>query len=199
MWFELAGDTATVVGTIGFVWYAVSICKGETRPSRMTWFILTTISLLVAVVNFEMEASSTLGVYVMSVLGSLLIFILSIFKGVGGWGYHDRIAFFGVLLAVTAWLLSTNPLYSLLIALSFDFWGLYPTIIKVARNPETEAWLPWVITFVSSVLNFIALNPLLLGQEIVDIGISPIYYLFMDGLITGLILLPFVLHRPLLR
>ena len=199
MWFELLGHSATVVGTIGFIWYGVSIYRGETKPSRMTWFILTAIATIVAIVNLEMQATTTLGLYIMSAFGSLIIFLLSLSRGVGGWDTHDKIALAGVTLAIGAWFIVGNPFISLLIALSFDFWGLYPTIVKVAYDPASEAWLPWVITLMSSVLNLAAINIMTLPDNFLNVGLSPVYYLVIDGLVTSLILLPFLINRPLLR
>ncbi len=182
------GLIATVLGLIGYIFYIRSILSGKTKPSRMTWAILSGLSIIIAVTNFELEATITLGALIVSAICSTLIFILSLKLGVGGWETIDKITLLGLFASILIWLLFKNPLLTLLLALSFDFWALLPTIVKVRIDPISEESLPWIVTVASSFMNLLATNPFNLSTLPFSVLITPLYLAIINSVVLFYIL-----------
>lgn len=187
--------TATVTAFLGYLLYIKSIYTGNTAPSKMTWAILSGLSVLVAIANFELEATFTLGTLLVSAVCSVIIFLLSLKKGVGGWDFNDKVALGGLGISLVLWLVLMNPLYSLLLALTFDFWALYPTIMKIRLTPSSEEPFPWLMTVIASIFNLLAANPFTLNDVTFSIIITPAYLAVINSIVLFFILKPHLKRR----
>jgi hypothetical protein len=190
--FYFLGMVAAVFAFLGYILYVISIYKEKTIPSRMTWAILSGLSIVVLISNYELEAVETIGMFLVSAIGSTIIFFLSIRRGTGGWNRNDKVAFFGLLLSVIFWFIINDPLIALIIALSFDLWALYPTIMKVQIYPETEESLPWIFTVTASFMNVLALDISDIDSLRFEVAISPIYFFAINSIVLFFILKPFL-------
>jgi hypothetical protein len=54
--FYFLGMVAAVFAFLGYILYVISIYKEKTIPSRMTWAILSGLSIVVLISNYELEA-----------------------------------------------------------------------------------------------------------------------------------------------
>lgn len=66
--------------------YAKAIVKGEAKPHRTTRLILLVITLLATISLFAQNDTVAIWLAGVSALQSIIIFILSIKYGMGGWG-----------------------------------------------------------------------------------------------------------------
>lgn len=188
--FYILGLISAFFISLGFILYVSSIIKKKTLPSRMTWAILSGLSIVILLSNYELNALDSLWALLANAIGSTIIFILSLKFGTGGWDKNDKIAFFGLSFSLILLFLINNPFISLLIALSFDLWGLYPTIKKVQKYPKTEEILPWVVTVIGTIFNVLALDILNINKMQLEISISPIYFLIINSIVLYYIIKP---------
>lgn len=185
------GWLATVFAGLGYVLYAFSVVKdGGSRPSRMTWFILSAVSCISAWSYFELGASETFGAAVVSALGSTFIAVLSLKYGHGGWETIDKITLLGVLVTCVLWYITGSSLVALLAALPVDCLALMPTIAKVVKWPDTEEFVPWLVTIASNIVNVLALDVMRIHDWTFELAIYPFYMVAINGLILLLIARP---------
>lgn len=178
----LVGKLAGVVSLAAFVPYAFAIIKGTTKPHRATWIIWTLVGFMLAASYYASGAKDTIWVSISFVLGPLLILVLSIKYGKGGWEPLDRVCLFGVLASLVLWWISGSALAALLINIFIDFLGAIPTIKKVYLKPETEDRFAWTLFLVGSVANLSAIE-----VWTFVIYVYPVYMIALDVIVMTLI------------
>ncbi len=187
-----AGALAGILGILSFVPYIRSILAGKTKPNRTTWWIWSLVGLIiVASYLFSNEPTGyTIILPISYFSGQLVVAILSLWYGVGGWTPFDRFCLVGVGISLLLWWLFGSPLAALLTNIVIDFFGALPTIRKSYLLPETENLTSWLITFGSDVFNVFAIQ-----AATFFVLAYPLYLLFTNGIITALLLIPHVRRR----
>ncbi len=155
--YEILGIAAGVLTIIEYAYYCWTIVKGETKPSRATWFIWAVLTVLIAFSYDAAGGDETIWVAYAAAIGTLFIAILSIRYGVGGWQPIDRIALTIAFLCLPLWFVA-GPEWVLLVTLVVDLAGIVPTIYKTYLYPTQESGIAWGMNVVGSVLNIVALG-----------------------------------------
>lgn len=181
-------EVSAVFSLLAYAFYAVSIVRGNTLPSRATWLIWSVLLILAAVSYDSAGAQETALFAYASALGAIIIALISIKYGKGGWEPLDKAALGGALGGLLLWWLTDSALYALLAFLAADFMGALPTLVKVMQHPREEESLPWSITVFASFLNVIALNIWETDTLTFSVAIYPLYMLGINGLILFFIL-----------
>ena len=150
------GTAALVINIVGYVPYIRGIFSGKVKPQRITWGIWSILTL-VAFVNQVLNG----GGYSTLFFGStaalvLIVFILSIRKGVGGGTNFDKAVLVVATLLLAYWIFSRDTYYSTLIAIAIDSAGALPSIIKAYKSPETEVYLQWLLAAIAGLLSMFA-------------------------------------------
>ena len=187
---EISGIFAGLLSFVAFPVYYISVINKKTIPNRATWFILTVVGFLIASSYYSVGAEETIWVAVSYIIGPLIIFILSIKYGEGGWNRFDKSCLFLSGLSIILWFISGSALMTLMINIFIDFLGVLPTIKKSYIRPYTESFAQWLITFFASILNIIAIR-----EWIFSIYIYPLYMLIFNSLIMLPLLLFFIRNR----
>ena len=116
-------------------------------------------------------------------LSSLVVFLLSLKFGMGGWEKKDIICLLIAITGIIFWKLTQNPIYALFFSLGADLAGQAPMLIKTFRYPKTEVWTFYTIGIVASVLNILAIQKFTI-QEFA----FPVYIILVNALTILLIL-----------
>ncbi len=150
------GFTALILNFIGYVPYIRGIFEGKVKPQRITWGIWSILTL-VAFVNQVMNGGGWSSLFFGSTTALvLLVFIISMRKGVGGSSRFDQIILGVAALLFTYWIFSQDTYYSTLIAVAIDGVGALPTVIKAYRQPDTEVYLQWVLAGIAGLFSMVA-------------------------------------------
>ena len=182
-WQAVIGVAAGVVALLALVPYLVTIWQGKTRPNRATWWIWTSVSFVIVVSYHSSGASNTIWLPACVAVCHLLIAIVSLKYGEGGWNRFDRACLLGAGISLLLWWRFNSPLIALLINIVIDFLGSLPTIRKSYYEPETEALLPWMIFLTASILNLFAIE-----HWSFALLIYPFYYFCSSATIAILLL-----------
>ena len=182
------GILAGIISFSAYLFYILSILRGQTKPSRTTWFILSFISVVIVASYDASGAEDTLWVAVSNAFASIVIALLSIKNGVGGSTRLDIFCFVGSVGSLILWWLTDSALLALIANLVIDLLALIPTMTKSWLRPEEEGRLAWTLTLIGNTLNFFAITEFTFG-----IIIYPIYFFVVDLIIT------IFLYRPLFR
>lgn len=179
------GQIAGLLSFAAYLFYILSIIKGETKPARSTWFIQLFVGLIILVSYKSSGAEDTIWVVLGDFIGVFCIAILSIKYGVGGKSKIDIFSFIFSIIALILWWLFKNPAVALLASLLIDFISAIPTIVKTYKEPELEDKFAWTITTLANILSIFAIE-----KWVFIIALYPIYTSIIDGIVWILILLP---------
>ena len=179
----IIGITAGSLSLIAYILYNIAILRGTTRPSRATWWILTLVGFLILASYYSEGARTTIWVPLAYFIGPLVIALLSLKYGRGGWTRLDRFCFAGAVVSMVFWFLTSSALIALLINIFIDFLGLLPTIKKSYRWPRTEDKTAWIFEAVASLINLFAIQ-----AWTFEIYVYPLYLVIVNGLIAMLLI-----------
>lgn len=179
------GVIAGILSLVAYIIYNIAILRGSTRPSRTTWWILTLVGFLILASYYSEGARTTIWVPLAYLIGPLIIAILSLKYGRGGWRFLDYVCFLGAVVSVVLWFLTSSALIALLVNIFIDFLGLIPTIKKSYFWPRTEDRTAWILETVASVINLFAVQAWMF-----EIYVYPLYLVAVNGAITFLLIYP---------
>jgi hypothetical protein len=166
-----------------FIVYMVAIWKGEARPHRTTRFVVLLIEALTTATLFAQGNTTAIWLAGVFTLSSIVIFILSLKNGMGGWAKADILCLVIALVGIILWKVTANPLTGLFFSILADFAGCVPTFIKTYKYPHTEVWTFYVIGFAAVVINMMAIEKWTVGEFA-----YPLYILLVDLAMIILIL-----------
>ncbi|MDE2133926.1 MAG: hypothetical protein KGJ49_04945 [Alphaproteobacteria bacterium] len=188
---EAFGITAAVLSFVTCPMYVLAIVRGQTKPDRVTWWVLAFVSGMIASTYHAVGARETLWLPVEYTLSFLIVAFFSIRYGDGPPRLHllDRICVAGAIASGLIWWALNSPAIALLACIVTEFIGLFPTIVKAYARPWTENRPAWIIATVASALNVLALTSYGL-----TLSAYPIYVLA-----TNIVILVFLLRPELCR
>lgn len=181
----LLGQIAGILAVVQAIPYVVSILRGKTRPARASYAIWSVVQTISAVSYIASGATDTKWVPIVLTVSAIVIFVLSIKHGMGGFTKLDISCLIIATVAIILWLTTNNPtlaVYASLVASSIAF---MPVIKKSYLFPDTENTLSWVLYATSVLFNVFALTSL--NPAIV---LPPVVSLVFSGTIAILLLLP---------
>ena len=165
----------------GPITYAISIFQGKTKPHRMTRFILAFVltlnflSIIAARGNFG--AITFAG---FTFLQALVIFLLSMWRGMGGSSKFDWACFVIAMIGLVGWKITGNPVVGVWFSVLADLAAYLPAFVKTYHHPHTESPWYYVMSGVSALLSLIA-------YRLDSSSIFQIYIVLCCTIIVGLI------------
>lgn len=182
----LAGILAGLLSFVAYPVYVRDILKGNTKPSRVTWWVLALLNAVLSFSYYASGARDTIWIPISYTIGFTTVALLSLKYGEGSWEKTDYIALGGAAISLAVWWLLQSAEIALYLIIVTDFIGLAPTIYKTYKRPWTENKSAWLIATLASALNVVAIE-----QWTLAIAGYPIYVVLTNALITGFILFPF--------
>lgn len=147
-----------VLALISPIIYSIAILKGEAKPHRTTRFVLLLITSLTTASLFAQGNRVAIYLAGVSTFQSIIIFILSIKHGMGGWAKSDIICLTFALIGIILWQITKNPVIALYFAISADFVGMIPAIVKTYHFPKTEIWSFFALDVFAAIFSLLALK-----------------------------------------
>ena len=149
---------AVILSFVGSGIYICSILQGKTKPhfyTHFVWAILTFIAFFAQINDNGGAGSWATGATALTILATA---ILALKYGTKEITRGDKISLVAALLAIIPWLLTDNPLWSVILVTVIDLIAYYPTIRKSWNKPHEEALLSYSIGAVKFGLSVIALG-----------------------------------------
>lgn len=183
---EHIGFIAGVISFSAYISYVRSVYKGETKPSRSTWWILAFVGVLVMWSSYKLGAHESIWIQLSYVVGPMIIGVLSIRYGEGsGLSALDKVCLFLALLSGLLWIIFNSPLVGFIGSIIVDFIGLVPTIKKSWIKPEEEDPTAWMIESIASLLNTLVITTWFVSYQ--TDWVYALYLVFVNLLITILL------------
>lgn len=177
---------SSILALISPIVYSVAILKGQAKPHRTTRFVLLIITSLTTASLFVQHNRVAIWLAGVSTLQSILIFTLSIKRGMGGWAKSDIVCLIIALLGITLWQITKNPVVALYFAIGADFTGMIPAMIKTYRWPNTEVWTFFLLDVFAAIFSLLALK-----NWTVEEYSYPVYILLINLVMVLLIIRPY--------
>ncbi|WP_299606029.1 hypothetical protein [uncultured Tateyamaria sp.] len=181
----LIGIASALLSTYAYLPYVFDTLSGRTRPQRASWMIWSVLGSIALASQIYEGASASLWFAAIQVGGTVLIFILSLKHGTGGFlNRSDACVLAAAAVGVLAWALTETAVYALAITITISMMGGAITVTKAFRSPETETLTTWSASFVAATLAIVAVG----GLDWVLLA-YPLYLWVLNGAIVLAILL----------
>lgn len=152
------GVLSLIVAILGYVPYVVTIFNGRTRPHAFSWVIWTIAVMLAFVAQISRGAGH--GAWVTGVTAAACVFIsaLALWRGERHITRSDEVFFGLTLAAIPLWVVTKEPLWSVLLMVVINNVGFIPTFRKTYRDPYSENVPFFVSVVVKFALGILALD-----------------------------------------
>jgi hypothetical protein len=148
-WFAIASGLMVLIGA---PFYLFDILKGKTKPERTTWLIWSIQGLIAFGAQFKLGAHWSLLYVGLEALGNIIVYLLALRFGVGGWHLRDKYALVIAAIGVIASVALKDPVLALFGVVLADFAGVALTLRKAYLDPSSETALTWFALGISSAL-----------------------------------------------
>lgn len=146
-----------------YIPYFLGIFKGETKPHAYTWLIWTITTGIGTAGVWYGGGGLPVVTFATTTVLTFIIFLLSLKFGTKNITTGDTITLLAALTAVFVWVGLDNPLWSVILGISIDLIGYWPTARKAFMEPWSEssfAWVLWTLAPLFSLLALQTYNPL---------------------------------------
>jgi hypothetical protein len=184
---ELIGQLAGIIALVSLIPYVVSIWKGETKPARMTYFIKAVVATITIATYISSGARTSIWTGLVFAFTALVIFGLSIKRGMGGASKLDLSCLMLATIVGIVWLTTKDAVLALYMSMLVKAIAYIPLVRKVYLHPKTENKLSWGMALLADSLNLFALTSLT-----PHIALFPIFEVGSSAVIVGLL----VKHSP---
>jgi hypothetical protein len=169
--------------------YTYAIIRGPVRPERMTRFLLAVITGLSFVSLVAGNDHSGMWLALTSFIESLVLWVLSLWRGMGGTNRLDWLCLGLCAVGVGWWLVSGDSFVGLVASIVADLIACIPSLVKTIRLPHTESVWFYLLGVVGSAFVWIA------GPYDMRSVVFPAYLLAINALFVVAIWRPKVLRR----
>jgi hypothetical protein len=152
---------SAVLSTFAFLPYILDTLRGRTRPQRASWLIWSILGSIAFFSQVFEGATHSLWFAGIQVSGTFLVFLLSIWLGVGGFLHaRDRLVLLAAAGGLMAWYLTDTAVYALAITISISLLGGVVTVCKAFEEPDSETMTTWAVSFAASLCAIFAIGRL---------------------------------------
>lgn len=147
---------ALALGAYAPIYYGIFF--GKIRPHIHTysvWTVTVGIAFFASLFSAGAAGSWSLGVTTILVGG---IFFLCFKYGTKDITRSDTFALFFAAVSLVLWLLTNNPVISVILVTFIEAFSFFPTLRKTWNDPYSESYWPWIINIVKHTSIIIAVS-----------------------------------------
>lgn len=176
----LFGIASAFLSTIAYLPYIIETVRGQTRPQRASWLIWSVLSMIAFASQVYEGATDSLWFAGAQVVGTFVIFLLSVPYGTGGFlSRKDCTVMLLALGGLVAWYFMETAVYALAITITISLLGGLVTISKSYHAPSSETTSTWILCFLASICAILSV-----GTVDWVILAYPMYLLTLNGAIV---------------
>jgi len=155
---DMLGLLSVFLSVVSYVPYVRSIFVANTKPHAFTWLVWGTVMAIAFVAQLSDRAGAGSWATGLSAAFCLGIGIIALFHGEKHITRGDWIAFSVTFLAIPLWIVTSDPLWSVLLVTAIDAVAYYPTFRKSYAKPDEELAFKYVLTVIRYLLSLLALE-----------------------------------------
>jgi|CXWL01.1.fsa_nt_gi hypothetical protein len=138
--------------------YVLDTFKGKTKPHVYTWLIWTVTGGIATAAYIHGDGGYPAITSAIGTLFCVFVFLISFKYGTKNITVSDTIALIIAGLAIFMWVGLNNPLASVILGVSIDLIGYWPTIRKTYGEPWSEPLISWLLWTLIPLFSVLALN-----------------------------------------
>jgi hypothetical protein len=155
----LFGLVSAALSVVGYFPYIRDTLLGKTSPQRSSWLVWSILSSIALATQVAEGATGSLAFVAVQSGGTILVFILSIFTGRGGYFRRgDAQVLTAAAVGLALWTISDNAAFALAMVIAVSLSGGLLTIRKAYHLPSSETRSTWVLFLLSSVCGVLAVG-----------------------------------------
>lgn len=156
---EILGLIASIIGFIGFVPYFYKTWIGSVRPHIFSWYLWAIFNAIAGIAQLYDGGGAGSWVNLSGSAVTLAIAILATFKGgKKDIAQSDWYALFGAILSICIWVITNNPLWSIILLTIIDIIAFYPTFRKGWFKPYEDMATIFSLSAVKHIIGIMALQ-----------------------------------------
>lgn len=176
------GLLAGIIGFLSFIPYILETLNRKISPNRATWIIWAVLGVIIAASYYLAGARATAWVPAAYAVGIVVMALLTLKYGEGGWTKLDKACLAGAGAGLVLWAVTSDPVLPLYLTIGIDAVGAIPTIKKAYERPESESRLSWLMYVVANTLNLFAIT-----EWTLVVASYPVYVFVLSGIMSVLL------------
>jgi hypothetical protein len=157
---DFLGVLAVALGAYSYVPYLYGMVKGTVTPHFFTWCIWALICGIGFAAQLHDNAGPGSWVMGFTAVVCVVIAALSLKWGEKVFTRSDKISFALALSAIPLWVVTKNPLWSVILISCIDLAAFYPTVRKSWHRPWSEGTLVYLLCSIKFGLSLAAMDNL---------------------------------------
>lgn len=150
--YAVLGICAGCLSVVAFYPYVRSVFRAGTRPDRATWLVWSVLGSVSLAGQVYEGATASLWFVGVQVGGTILVSILSIWRGHGAFLTLRNLAMYVIAaIGLVLWYQMETAIYAIAIAIAISLMGGLVTVGKAYRAPQTECPISWTILLLASI------------------------------------------------
>ncbi len=178
------GLIAIVISLLGYSAYFKNIFNGKTRPHVFSWLIWGIVTGIEFFGQLYGHAGAGAWVTGLTAFACLSIAAISFKKGQLDITKIDQFSFVGAIFAIALWIITRDPLLSVLLGILIDGLGYIPTFRKSYKHPYQETVITWFMNGLKFVFALLALDKFTFLSSV-----YPIYLVVSNWMLVAWILI----------
>jgi hypothetical protein len=155
---NIVGITAIGVAIISYIPYFGDIFAGKTKPHAFSWLVWGVLNAIVFFGQLSDGGGAGSWVVGFTAAVTLSIFFIALKKGEKNIVAFDWFCLVGAGAALVPWLITNDPLLSVILVTIIDLLGFIPTIRKSYEKPHQETLITFALSTVKYFLAIVALQ-----------------------------------------
>jgi hypothetical protein len=155
---EFCAAVASVGIFVVYIPYFWGMYRGHTKPHAFSWVVWALVASIAAAAQLSERAGP--GAWTTTIMAVIcwLIALVAFKKGEHTVTRGDWVCFIVTLCAIPIWVLTKNPLYSVILVSVIETVGIYPTVRKSWSKPWSETALMYFLSSANQILMIYALT-----------------------------------------
>lgn len=180
----IIGLVAVAIAAISYVPYFKDVFAGKTKPHAFSWLVWGVLNAVIFAGQVADGGGAGAWVVGFTAVVTLGIFVLSLKKGEKDIRLFDWFCLVAAGLAIIPWIVTENPLASVILITIIDLLGFIPTIRKSYHEPHQETLVTYVLSTVKYFFGIVALQNYSAVTLVFPIAMVAIHIIFITLLVV---------------
>jgi hypothetical protein len=155
---EVIGSISVIPSITGSLYYIYTVFTGETKPHAFSWLIWAILTGIGFAAQVYEKGGAGSWIMAVACIESLIVFILSLKRGEKKITLLDWSFLIASLSAIPLWIITRQPLPSVILVTLIDSLGYGPTFRKSYTRPNDETLWLYATGAISFLLGILALE-----------------------------------------
>ena len=180
---SVIGLVAIGIAIISYIPYFRDIFAGKTKPHAFSWLVWGVLNAIVFAGQLADGGGAGSWVVGFTAVVTLSIFFIALKKGEKDIKFFDWFCLVGAVIAIIPWLITKDPLLSVILVTVIDLLGFIPTIRKSYSKPHQETLITYILSIVKYGLAIIALQKYSIVTVLFPLAMVAVHIFFVTLLI----------------